>query len=503
MKSKKSKKKIRLDKHSSASIVLAFTFICFMLTMFMVSNQVGTSYAVPTNGVPQSLKFSGRTGYPSIFIMRVDNTNQDTDPKVLLNYDFKAKECTSTSDSQCTGTEHHMYCIEGQNPTLGDGYYDKIEKPLDSSYAPGLAYILRNSYPLNSAAMSFCNEKEGLVQGVSGKYPAQCMKYTTQFAIWYYLDSLGQHDRNGRTQLASGVMDKINFAANRANVSVNAYYEVAEQIVKLVNNAKTYNSQQQTATTISIDKNNVVYHVSEDGKYLESNEIAVTSNKKLNNYSVGFSKNNCDAKIVDVSGNEVSTFNNGTSFKIKIPTEKLNTLDTVDLIVAVTGNYKTDTVYAYQRRDDKDAQRPIIAGYTDGSASVSVTLDTKLVRVIKTDKETGKPVIGAVLAIHGANGNEITRFTTTEEPHYLNLAAGNYILKEISSPEGYELNSDEIPFTVTADTTINEVEMKNTPTTNVPDTASTIPAYLYIIGSMILIIGLSVIVFSTKQNKSN
>lgn len=499
MKSKKTKKKVRLDSHSSASIFLAFTVICFMFTMLMASNQVSVSYAAPTDSVPQTLVFSGETfagtGKDWLFIVRNDASNQDTDPKLFLSYDFKAKDQTSN-------TQYEMYCIDKQNATLGSvgSYYD-LDGELDPTYAPGLAYILNNSYPLSSTALSFCNDKQGIVNGNAGIYPTQCKKYTTQYAVWYYLDKMKNF--SGVSQLTAAEMEKINFAANPANASSGAYYEVAAQVKKLAEAAIDYNSKQQTATTISVDKNNVQYHVTEDGKFLESNEITVTSNKVLNNYSVGFKSNNCNAKIIDVAGNENSVFNNGSKFKVRIPVEKLDTLETVDLVITITGSYTTDTVWAYKLRTNPNAQRPIIPSHTKKVANISITLDTKLVRVIKTDKETGKPVIGAVLAIMGADGNEITRFTTAEDPHYLNLAVGNYILKEISSPEGYELSSEEIPFTVTEDSTINEVEMKNTPTIKVPDTASSIPAYLYIIGSMILIIGLSVIVITTKQSKSN
>ena len=44
--------------------------------------------------------------------------------------------------------------------------------------------------------------------------------------------------------------------------------------------------------------------------------------------------------------------------------------------------------------------------------------------------------------------------------------------------------------------------MKNTPTTDVPNTAANIPLYLYIIGAMILVIGAGVIYVTTRGNKS-
>lgn len=500
MSSNKNTENRMIHKQASATVVLAFTVVCFMFTMFFVSKQVGTSYAVPTESVPKTLKWSGELlDYTNNwkFIARLDSDNNDLEPILTLQYNFKATD-------ESTGKQYDLYCVEGQNAIIGEGYYD-LEGEYEQAVAPGLAYILRNSYPMNtnSSYMKICENVKGQVGNTpattNGQYKSQCQKYVTQYAVWYYLDVMGIKDRNGRTQLASSVAPKINAAA----VAGPNYYGAADAIVKLVNDAKAYNSKQLESPTISINKNSIQYAVSEDGKFLESNEVVVSSNKKLDNYSVGFDTNNCDATIVDVNGNESSIFSNGTNFKIRIPLEKINSLETIDMVVAVTGSYTTDTVYSYKKRDNTDGQKPIIAAYTDGVATVDIAVDTKLTKIIKTDKETGKVVSGAVLAILAEDGNEMTRFTTSEEPYYINLTAGNYFVKEITAPEGYELSEEAVPFTVDDTKAINKVEIKNTPTTKVPDTASNIPAYLYIIGSMILVIGVAVIVVTTRQSKNN
>ncbi|MDO5695375.1 MAG: SpaA isopeptide-forming pilin-related protein [Eubacteriales bacterium] len=90
-------------------------------------------------------------------------------------------------------------------------------------------------------------------------------------------------------------------------------------------------------------------------------------------------------------------------------------------------------------------------------------------RIIKTDKETGKNVLNkdAVFEIYRENGEKVSmirRDGTTEltDQFIINadgytdtferLKAGNYILKEVRAPEGYYLPKDfEVPFTVPAD----------------------------------------------------
>jgi len=493
MSSKESKRMVK--KQASATVVLAATMVFFMISMFFVSKDIGTSYAIPTDSVPKTLKWSGEKFAPNNgwkFISKIEDGGE-TLPVLALLYDFKA---TNEANSK----QYDLYCIEGQNAQIAEGYYD-LDDEIPSLVAPGLAYILRNSYPMNESStyMAVCDKATGVVNGspdaAGGQYKRECRKYITQYAIWYYLDIEGYRDREGRAQLADGAVKKI-LDAKSTNI-------VADAISRLVEDASNYNDKQTQAADISINKNNIQYTISEDGKFLESNEIVVNSNKKIDNYSVGFDSNNCDATIVDINGNETSIFGSGTNFKIRIPVEKINSLETIDMVVAVTASYTTDTVYSYKNRNDANSQKPIIAAYTDGVAPVDVTLETKLAKIIKTDKETGKVVSGAVLAILTKDGTEMTRFTTSENPYYINLAPGEYFIKEITAPEGYELSDEAIPFTVTENNTINKVEIKNTPTTKVPDTASNIPAYLYIIGSMILVIGVAVIVVTTRQSKSN
>lgn len=474
-------KKRKLDKQSGASIVLAFTVICFMFTMFMASNQIGTSYAVDTNNTtpPSSLTFNGTLfSQPSSFWQYMKSNTISPDTTLALGFDFKATDGKTTYD---------MYCIEGQIGVSGtDTYHNPTA--LSSSYAPGLAYILNHSYP-NTTSSSYT--------AVCGTDDS-CKKYLTQYAVWYYLDAMGVKDSLGQTQLSSAALAKI----NAMNNSGDAY---AKAVVSLVNAAIGYNSTHRDAPSVAINKNNIQYSVTSDGKFLESNEIAVTSNNRSDqfmSYTVGLTNNDCDARIIDVNGNEITTFSKDSKFKIRIPMEKLSGLSSIQLGLSVVASFTTDVVYAYTPSTGVgNEQRPIISKYTSTSTNSKIELNVNLVEVIKTDIQSGKAVSGAVLAVVDSTGAEVSRWTTTEQPQYLNLVAGNYTLVEISSPEGYELNQDKIPFTVTDDGTIVKVEMKNTPTTPVPNTASNIPVYLYIIGAMILVIGVGVIYATTRSNK--
>ena len=86
------------------------------------------------------------------------------------------------------------------------------------------------------------------------------------------------------------------------------------------------------------------------------------------------------------------------------------------------------------------------------------------VQISKQDITTKKELPGAKLVIKDANGNVKASWTSTSEPKYIEgLAAGTYYLTETAAPEGYELYTESIKFTVYANGSVSKVIMYNSP----------------------------------------
>ena len=84
------------------------------------------------------------------------------------------------------------------------------------------------------------------------------------------------------------------------------------------------------------------------------------------------------------------------------------------------------------------------------------------VKISKKDITTKEELPGATLVIKDANGKEIEKWVSTNEPKYIEgLAAGNYTLCETQAPEGYVLATECIKFTVKEDGTMSSVIMYN------------------------------------------
>lgn len=115
---------------------------------------------------------------------------------------------------------------------------------------------------------------------------------------------------------------------------------------------------------------------------------------------------------------------------------------------------------------------------------------TTSVSILKLDSETGLPLENATLVVKDAEGNVITEWTTSKEAHsIIGLEPSKtYYLSEKSAPEGYDLNSSIIEFTVNSDGTTKTINFYNnkTPLPENPQTGVVeylIPSALTITGS--------------------
>lgn len=84
------------------------------------------------------------------------------------------------------------------------------------------------------------------------------------------------------------------------------------------------------------------------------------------------------------------------------------------------------------------------------------------VQISKQDITTEKELPGAQLTVRDSEGTIIADWTSTEEPHFLNLAAGTYTLTEIAAPSGY-CRAETVTFEVTDTAEIQKVIMYDKP----------------------------------------
>ena len=292
----------------------------------------------------------------------------------------------------------------------------------------GLAYIIANGYKGTKA--DYGNDSK--------------MKqyYITQLAIYTYL---GQANPKNNNDVHNAVWD-------------------------LVNKAKAANNESNTKLNVSLNASNTNMKLTSDGRYFISDEITVSSNNNNAEFTIGGSAN-VNTEIVDANGNKVNKVKNGSKVYARIPASTIQAGQSVTVSVAVNGQATKQTAYVYTPNPNK--YQTIIPSITyPETESAQATIKVKAakekiqtkVKISKQDITTKQELPGATLVIKDANGKEVASWVSTNTPKYIKgLEAGNYTLCETQAPDGYELYTECIKFTVKADGTISTVIMYNAP----------------------------------------
>ena len=292
----------------------------------------------------------------------------------------------------------------------------------------GLAYIIANGY--KGTKDDYGNDSK--------------MKqyYITQLAIYTYL---GQANPKNNNDVHNAVWD-------------------------LVNKAKAANNESNTKLNVSLNASNTNMKLTSDGRYFISDEITVSSNNNNAEFTIGGSAN-VNTEIVDANGNKVNKVKNGSKVYARIPASTIQAGQSVTVSVAVNGQATKQTAYVYTPNPNK--YQTIIPSITyPETESAQATIKVKAakekiqtkVKISKQDITTKQELPGATLVIKDANGKEVASWVSTNTPKYIKgLEAGNYTLCETQAPDGYELYTECIKFTVKADGTVSTVIMYNAP----------------------------------------
>lgn len=322
------------------------------------------------------------------------------------------------------------------------------------------------------------------------------------------------------------IPDKIKIKVNKKDSETKNLVTDAGNIIKIKNLDKNEYVKLNDSEEISVGTDGTVSIYLEDGNYeieevhasngysinKEKVKFKVDKNLELDNdtYNVDFYNNKVYGKIKIKKVNELNENLEGCKFEIYDKDMKL-----VDTLVTTKNEYDESVKLELGEYYVKEVET--LNGYILDNKVYKVNLDyendekeivfktlnltNKKIRcdlLVVTSYEDNKPLSGVTVNIYDSSKKIVYTKTTDEngEIKIDDITYGDYYLKQVSVPNGYELNDETISFKVNDDNCLSKISMKNNKV-NMPKTTT---KNIDIISLIILFINVGIIKFVKKVN---
>lgn len=399
----------------------------------------------------------------------------------------------------------------------------------DTNYAlNGYAIKTDINYSVRDYILSFTVPKRNRVDMLlvpKGRSYDQTIVYSCNFRS-QRIATFGVPD-NPKSNLSLTIIpDKIKVKVNKKDSETKNLITDAGNIIKIKNLDKNEYVKLNNSEEIPVGTDGTVSIYLEDGNYeIEevhaSNEYSINKEKvtfkvdknlELDNdtYNVDFYNNKVYGKIKIKKVNELNENLEGCKFEIYDKDMKL-----VDTLVTTKNEYDESVKLELGEYYVKEVET--LNGYILDNKVYKVNLDyendekeivfktlnltNKKIRcdlLVVTSYEDNKPLSGVTVNIYDSSKKIVYTKTTDEngEIKIDDITYGDYYLKQVSVPNGYELNDETISFKVNDDNCLSKISMKNNKV-NMPKTTT---KNIDIISLIILFINVGIIKFVKKVN---
>ena len=306
------------------------------------------------------------------------------------------------------GKEYPAYCMNRELPGVEIGRSQTVDvKQLLNNVMVWRTII--NGYPYKSPEqLGAANEEEA--------YTA------TKQAIYCYIYNTGTEKYTGIGDAGARTINAMNVILDNAR---NSTQNFDTSQVKVIQEEKW--KEEAIKKTIS-------------------KQYEILSDININKYSVRLENQPEGCKITDLQDQERIEFNSGEKFKISIPIESLK--ESGNFKIYIKTQMETKPIF-FGKAPNADLQDYALTAYSYED------IDTELIQeynkneteitINKEDKDTGEKLEGAIFEILDENQKVLATLTTDEEGKAVleQILPGKYFIKEVKSPNGYEIN-DEI-----------------------------------------------------------
>lgn len=205
------------------------------------------------------------------------------------------------------------------------------------------------------------------------------------------------------------ILGQSNLADFRAAPGDGTAEAMLSQLHNLVNIGLN-GGETQITNTVSVNKSGELV---EDGDYY-SQTFTVSSSVPMSQYTVtGIANFPEGSRVTNMSGGDQTTFSNGETFKIMIPTSNM----TQDINGAIAVQAKCQTypiLYGRSRVPGTQDYMVTMDPYGDdsGNGTLEVKTNTGRIEIVKNDAETNLPIESVTFALMKQDGTVIANVMT-------------------------------------------------------------------------------------------
>lgn len=309
------------------------------------------------------------------------------------------------------GQTHYAYCLNGDLHGVGeeDSYKVDVSSVLDNVQ---VWRTITAGFPYRSAAQLGCSTNEDAF--VATKQAVYCILY----------------GYNPETRYNGGDSRGV---------------QIKNAIINLVNEGR-YGTKTPQSANVAVNR---IGDLVKNGDWCYQ-EMSVSSFVNMGSYTVTATNGLPEgSKVVNMNGNDQTTFNGSEHFKIAIPTNKL----TNDLEVTVGVRARCETYPVFFGKAPSGTLQNYALTFDpmadeQGITTFNIDVHESTIKVIKEDaelKDEKYRIPGVIFNFRYEDGEEIGNYTTDKNGEITidKLRPGKVIAKELQTDKNYLLNENE------------------------------------------------------------
>lgn len=323
-------------------------------------------------------------------------------------------------------------------------------------------------------------------------------QYYSQIFTWWLIDILNQ---------ANNITDEIK------EQIINS--EMGQLVIKKVEEFQKYMDWEESATgneelTLDeIDTDSITYYATND--FIETSVIIPDCTK---DYSYRFTDYQVEVAspitVVDINGNETREFIRGEGFRLRIPISEIKD-GNANFKAKIIGNSTFSIFGAYEKPYDISSQSlrssapdvMIDCGQKQQAVmfkelDINYTEQVGNLNIKVIDVATRENISNAEIEVYDTEGNIVYRVNTTNSEINVTLPVGDYIVKQIVTPENYQPVIVQKRVSVTENETSVAV-LENMKLIEVPDLNQKAKGISMILGGLALVIGGILIIRNVRR----